>query len=82
MTPRLKELYFKQIQPDLKTKFGFKNVYMGISSKKIQLIVSVVDHYIEVSDLDLEVRFDVIAITKERDKWRIKHLKNAFYAWQ
>jgi hypothetical protein len=28
------------------------------------------------------VRFDVIAITKERDKWRIKHLKNAFYAWQ
>ncbi len=35
-----------------------------ISSKKIQLIVSVVDHYIEVSDLDLEVRFDVIAITK------------------
>jgi hypothetical protein len=26
--------------------------------------VSVVDHYIEVSDLDLEVRFDVIAITK------------------
>ncbi|CAI8292490.1 MAG: Uncharacterised protein [uncultured Bacteroidota bacterium] len=53
-----------------------------ISSKKIQLIVSVVDHYIEVSDLDLEVRFDVIAITKKRDKWRIKHLKNAFYAWQ
>ena len=53
-----------------------------ISSKKIRLIVSVVDHYIEVSDLDLEVRFDVIAIIKKSEKWRIKHLKNAFYAWQ
>ena len=35
MTPRLKELYFKQIQPDLKTKFGFKNVYMGPKIEKI-----------------------------------------------
>ena len=26
MTPRLKELYFKEIQPSLKTEFGFKNL--------------------------------------------------------
>ena len=35
MTPRLKELYFKEIQPDLKTKFGFKNLYMGPKIQKI-----------------------------------------------
>ena len=35
MTPRLKELYFKQIQLDLKTKFGFKNLYMGPKIEKI-----------------------------------------------
>ena len=28
MTPRLKELYYKEIQPALKRKFGFKNTYM------------------------------------------------------
>ena len=29
MTPRLKELYYKQIQLELKDKLGFKNTYMG-----------------------------------------------------
>ena len=35
MVPRLKELYFKQIQPDLKTKFGLKNLYMGPKIEKV-----------------------------------------------
>ena len=37
MTPRLKELYYKEIQPSLKTKFGFKNLYMGPRIQKIVL---------------------------------------------
>ena len=37
MTPRLKELYFKEIQPSIKEKFGFKNTYMGPQLKKIVL---------------------------------------------
>ena len=37
MTPRLKELYYKEIQPALKSQFGFKNVYMGPRIKKIVL---------------------------------------------
>jgi len=37
MTPRLKELYFKEIQPSLKTQFGFKNLYMGPKIEKIIL---------------------------------------------
>ena len=36
MTPRLKELYFKEIQAGLKDKFGFKNTYM---TPKIQKVV-------------------------------------------
>ena len=35
MIPRLKELYFKEIQPTLKTQFGFKNLYMGPKIEKI-----------------------------------------------
>ena len=35
MTPRLKELYFKEIQPSLKEKFGFKNTYMGPMLQKV-----------------------------------------------
>ena len=37
MTPRLKELYYKEIQPALKSQFGFKNVYMGPKIEKIVL---------------------------------------------
>ena len=37
MTPRLKELYFNEIQPSLKSQFGFKSLYMGPKIKKIVL---------------------------------------------
>ena len=37
MTPRLKELYYKEIQPSLKSQFGFKNLYMGPKIEKIVL---------------------------------------------
>ncbi len=35
MTPRLKELYHKKIQTDLKNKFGFKNLNMAPKIDKI-----------------------------------------------
>ena len=37
MVPRLKELYFKEIQPSLKTQFGYKNKYMGPKIEKVVL---------------------------------------------
>ena len=35
MTPRLKELYFKNIKPSLKEKFAFKNAYMSPQLQKV-----------------------------------------------
>ena len=37
MTPRLKDLFFKEIQPALKNQFGFKNIYMSPKIEKIIL---------------------------------------------
>ena len=37
MTPRLKELFNKEIKPALKSQFGFKNLYMGPKIEKIVL---------------------------------------------
>ena len=37
MTPRLKEIFYKEIQPSLKNQFGFKNTYMGPKIEKIVL---------------------------------------------
>ena len=35
MNPRLKEMYFKEIQSSLKEKFGFKNSYMAPKVSKV-----------------------------------------------
>ncbi len=35
MTPRLKEIFNKNIVPSLKTKFGYKNIHMGPKIEKI-----------------------------------------------
>ena len=35
MIPRLKEIFNKEIQPELKDKFGFKNIYMAPKIEKI-----------------------------------------------
>ena len=37
MIPRLKDIYFKEIQPALKTQFGYKNIYMGPKIEKVIL---------------------------------------------
>ncbi|MCL9809671.1 YraN family protein [Flavobacterium luminosum] len=50
-----------------------------VNKKKIKLLVKAIDEYVEQSGLDLEIRFDIIAITKEKDKFNIEHLEDAFY---
>ena len=37
MIPRLKDIYIKEIQPALKSQFGYKNIYMGPKIEKIVL---------------------------------------------
>ena len=37
MIPRLKNLFYKEIQPSLKSQFGFKNLYMGPKIEKVIL---------------------------------------------
>ena len=37
MSPRLKEIYLKEIQTALKDQFGLKNIYMGPKIEKVVL---------------------------------------------
>ena len=60
-----------------------------VKPKKIQLLVKAVDAYVTEKDLDIDVRFDIIAITasvhpsvsghKEGKSFAIEHLIDAFY---
>lgn len=51
-----------------------------VKTKKIQLLLKAVNEYVISKDLDVEVRFDIIAITaKENAPFEIEHLEDAFY---
>lgn len=50
-----------------------------VKPKKIQLLVKAVDAFVNQNDLDLEVRFDIIAIHKNDKSFVIEHLTDAFY---
>ena len=50
-----------------------------VKPKKIQLLVKAVNEYVVSKNLDIEVRFDIIAIHKEGKSYVIEHLKDAFY---
>jgi putative endonuclease len=57
----------------------FGNPQDFITQKKIKLLISAIDYYIVQRDLDVEVRFDIIAIIHQKDKTKIEHLENAFF---
>ena len=50
-----------------------------ITAKKIKLLVSGADHYVTEANLEVEVRFDIITILKNRKIFKIEHLESAFY---
>ena len=50
-----------------------------VKPKKIQLLVKAVNEYIVSNDLDVDVRFDIIAINKEENTYKIEHFEDAFY---
>jgi putative endonuclease len=50
-----------------------------VNPKKIQLLVKAVDAYVNDHNLDLEVRFDIIAIHKKGKSFVTEHLIDAFY---
>ncbi|MDN3675549.1 YraN family protein [Flavobacterium branchiarum] len=50
-----------------------------VNPKKIQLLVKAVNAYIDDRKIDFEVRFDIVAIHKNKESFVIEHLIDAFY---
>src|SRR6478752_5142429 len=50
-----------------------------VKPKKIQLLVKAINEYVISNDLDVNVRFDIIAIHRQNNEFRIEHLEDAFY---
>ncbi len=50
-----------------------------VTNKKIKLLVMAANEYVVSRKLDIEVRFDIIAIVKNSKYQKIEHLEDAFY---
>jgi putative endonuclease len=50
-----------------------------VKPKKIQLLVKAVNEYVVSNELDVSVRFDIIAIQKNGSDFIIEHLEDAFH---
>jgi len=57
----------------------FGNPQDFVNKKKINLLVNAADEFVNMNDLEVEVRFDIIAIVKENGNFTIEHLEDAFY---
>lgn len=60
------------------TDFGLPQDF--VKPKKIQSLVKAVNQYVILNDIDLEIRFDIIAIHKDfKQKFIIEHIEDAFF---
>ena len=67
------------IEVKTRSTTDFGNPQDFVKPGQIKRLVKAVDEYITVKKLDVEVRFDIIAIVKEGKNYNITHLENAFY---
>lgn len=51
-----------------------------VTIKKQKNLINAAEKYLDEKDLDFEVRFDVIFISKINNSLKINHIENAFYA--
>ena len=56
----------------------FGNPEEFVNPKKIKLLTMAIDDYVVKNDLDVEVRFDIVAITKKQNEFVIEHIEDAF----
>ena len=57
----------------------FGNPQDFVKPKQIQQLVKAMNFYVENQNLDVDVRFDIIAIIKNKMGTRILHIQDAFF---
>tara|TARA_B100000497_G_scaffold31769_1_gene37322 strand:- start:2797 stop:3159 length:363 start_codon:yes stop_codon:yes gene_type:complete len=67
------------VEVKTRTSDFFGNPQDFVSPSKIKLLVKAANEYVISKNLDVEVRFDIIAVIKNKREEKIEHFKNAFY---
>ncbi|MBR5594093.1 MAG: YraN family protein [Bacteroidaceae bacterium] len=70
-------LVFVEVKSRTSEEFG--NAYDAVDNKKIKLLISAAQAYINKYSIDLKFRFDIITVTGEGEPYKIEHIEDAFY---
>ncbi|CAM1359043.1 conserved protein of unknown function [Tenacibaculum soleae] len=73
-----KEAVLVVIEVKTRSSTYFGNPQDFVNPKKIKLLVMAIDNYVVEKDLDVETRFDIIAVLKKKESYIIKHIEDAF----
>ena len=75
----LKEDILAIVEVRARSNDGIIAIADTINNKKIKLLVQGADQYVTENKLNVEVRFDIITILKNKSIFKIEHLESAFY---
>ncbi len=69
------------IVAEVKTRTGsfVENLTEAVNKRKQQLLIRAANAYVNKFNLDVDVRFDIITVIFEGDRFRVTHIENAFY---
>ena len=74
-----KDAYLVAVEVKTRSSEVFGTPEEFLKPAQIQRIIKAVDHFVISNNLNLEVRFDIIAIVLSSKTPEIDHIKNAFY---
>lgn len=73
-------IVFVEVKSRSNLHFGYPEV--GITKKKVELIAQAASYYMFTNQLDLFIRFDVVALHKTASGWDCIHTEDAFFPYE
>lgn len=70
-------IIFVEVKTRRSTYFGEPEMF--VTKSKQRNMIRAANRYLQQKDLDLEVRFDIIAVVMNASGHRVHHIENAFY---
>ena len=67
------------VEVKTRDRLDYGNPWDAVSNAKVRKIVDATDQYIRIYDLEMEVRFDVVSVTKQGENYIPEHIEDAFY---
>lgn len=71
--------YVVMVEVKTRSTYDFGDPEESIGTKKLRKLFDTADRYMELKEIDREVRYDVITVVFHGNTWTIEHIPDAYY---